>query len=224
MGFFFKLSLKHAKKILTQNRTDSENLKRTLGCDSIVIPNAHRISNAESHGDTILWVGRSAKVKCPEKFIALAQSLPEHKFTMICHRSPNDKTYDALVQKAAAVSNLQFIRSVPFSDIGRYFASSRVLVNTSDSEGFPNTFIQAGSLGVPVISLNADPDNFLKNNQCGLCCDGNMEQLKNAVISVFDDAVYHTLGRNIRRYILERHSIEKVIAQYKKLFTETICR
>ena len=42
---------------------------------------------------------------------------------------------------------------------------SKILINTSSFEGFPNTFVQAWANGVPVISLKVDPDNIIKKKK-----------------------------------------------------------
>ena len=63
--------------------------------------------------------------------------------------------------------NVTLERHVPLDEIESRFATSTVLINTSDSEGFPNTFLQAAKFATPILSLNVDPDGMLSRKGCG---------------------------------------------------------
>ncbi|MFB0525194.1 MAG: glycosyltransferase, partial [Phycisphaerae bacterium] len=177
-GRLYKWALRTAQQVFVQNKTDTENLQRTTKVTSVAIANAHRLVElAEGQRDTILWIGRSAKIKRPMLFIDLAEKMPDENFTMICHRATGDKKYNRLVARAKQVENLQFIKQVDFDKVRSYFQRAKVFVNTSDAEGFPNTFIQACEFGAPILSLNVNPDEFLDEYNCGICCNGDLERL-----------------------------------------------
>jgi glycosyltransferase involved in cell wall biosynthesis len=54
-------------------------------------------------------------------------------------------------------TNLSQVGFVPHAEVGAQFDGASVLVNTSESEGFPNTFLQAWSRGVPTLAF-FDPE------------------------------------------------------------------
>lgn len=221
LGRAFAWSLHKARAVFLQNSIDKDNIARTIGVSGMVIPNAHRMEESRSSDrSVILWVGRSAPIKRPELFIELAEKNPEHSFVMICQRATGDDNYDQLCSDAAEIENLEFHKQVPFADIDKFFSRAKVFVNTSDSEGFPNTFIQACKSATPILSLNVDPDGFLDKFSCGLSCNDQLDRLTQNLKFMLDEDRYIELGRNAGKYAWDNHDIEKVIEQYKTVFKQ----
>ena len=223
LGRSFAWSLRQAKIVFAQNTIDAENLSATIGIRSRVIPNGHRLSQLhQKQRDTILWAGRSAKIKKPGLFIDLAETIPDEKFTMICQRATGDEKYVQLVARAKQVENLEFIERVDFDEIEGYFQRAKVFVNTSVAEGFPNTFIQACKCGTAVLSLNVNPDGFLDKYKCGVCADGSWDKFINELKMLTEPGKAEEYGPNGRRYVEENHDIEKIVQQCKTIFIELI--
>ena len=214
LGTLYKLALKTAKLVFVQNLIDKKNLERTTRVTSTAIPNGHRlVQSGANERNTILWVGRSAKFKRPELFIELAEKFPDEKFTFVCQRAT-----EQLVAQAKQVKNLEFIERVPFDKIDSYFQHAKVFVNTSDAEGFPNTFIQASSSGTPILSLNVNPDGFLDKYNCGICCNNDFRCFADSLGFILAENKYIELGKKARRYVEQNHDIKKTAEKYKKLF------
>ena len=218
-GRAFARSLRSAKIVFAQNEDDSQKLKDTLGVDSIVIPNGHRIEDiTEARKETVLWVGRSADFKKPKLFLDLARRLSDEKFVMICQRATGDNNYQELAANAKQIENLTFIEQVPFGEIDLYFRDAKVLVNTSDSEGFANTFIQAAKYATAILSLNVNPDNFLEKYNCGICAKGDVGQMEESLMTMLEEDRYIDMGANGRKYVEECHDIAEIVQRYKDLF------
>ncbi len=232
LGKRFIASLRRAGAVFAQNSVDADNLKRIAGIESTVIPNGHRMppmqapgdvpGNAPGTRDSILWVGRSAGFKRPEKFLDLAAMMPDEKFVMVCQRATGDDDYDQLSSRAEAMPNVEFHRRVVFGRIDSFFRRARVLVNTSDSEGFANTFIQACKWATPILSLTVNPDNFLVKHSCGLCCRGDEKQLVDGLKSLLDGDKYAEIGRCCRQYACRNHDVTKIVEQYKDIFCRLV--
>ena len=115
----------------------------------------------------ILWVGRADRdCKRADRCVQLAHACPEVRFVAVMNRMAA-RDYDWLVHHAPR--NLRILESVPWERSERLFGDARAVINTSDSEGFPNTFLQAAKYGCPIISLTVDPDRVLTRHRCGFC-------------------------------------------------------
>jgi len=223
VGRLFAWSLRRANLVFAQNAIDAENLTRIMGISSHVIPNGHPLPPMQQQPrDTILWVGRDDPVKNPECFLDLAKTTPNERFVIVCQTFHNDQHYKNLVEQAGKIPNLQFIRHVPFNKIDTYFQQAKVFVNTSDSEGFPNTFIQACRSAVPILSLNVNPDGFLDEYGYGICCNGNFEHFTDSLDFMLAENRYIEMGKNARKYVQQNHDIKIIVEEYKKIFRQEI--
>ncbi|MBN2377766.1 MAG: glycosyltransferase family 4 protein [Sedimentisphaerales bacterium] len=224
LGKGFAWSLRQGSAVLAQNGDDAKLLAETTGVKSRVIPNGHRFPgrDAAQERELILWVGRTADFKKPELFIKLAKLFPLEKFVMICQEATGESGYGDLRRAADEVGNLEFLPRVEFHEVGGYFQRAKVLVNTSDSEGFPNTFIQACGCGAAILSLNVNPDDFLGRYDCGRCVGGDWELMVKTLGGMVQGGLAEELGRNGRRYAEENHDITKIVGQYKEIFRKLV--
>ena len=223
-AFFYKRAFKGASFVFTQNESDAVGIEKNFGIKAIVAANGHRIGESQRHkGDHILWVARSAAFKNPHLFLELAVSLPQYKFVMICPAAFGDKDYQSLRDTAAAIDNLEFVEGVGFFDIERYFSDARLFVNTSENEGFPNTFIQAAKAGVPIVSYKVNPDDFLNVYDCGRCARGDYVRLTVLVDQIAgNEQLNSTLGQNALKYVREHHNVEHIAGVYKNILGKIV--
>jgi glycosyltransferase involved in cell wall biosynthesis len=223
LGRAFAWGLRRADAVITQNTKDRNNLLDTLKISSTVISNGLPIPSADStQKEYILWAGRSEAVKGPRRFIELAKQFPDERFIMICPPATGDSEYENLKKQAAQICNLEFFGKVPFQKMEGYFQKAKILVNTSDSEGFPNTFVQAAAAGTAILSYAVNPDEFLTRHNCGLACRADMQRLKDGLAFLLENSRYIEIGRNGRKYAEQTHDITKIIEQYKEIFTTAI--
>jgi glycosyltransferase involved in cell wall biosynthesis len=224
LGRLFLRAIRRASHVIAQGESDRENLAALAGIKAEVIPNGQRMPQPTQKEDNgpILWVGRSDPVKRPDLFLALAKRISSESFVMICQRATGDADYDGLKKAASAIPNLVFVERVPFRQMDDHFRRARVFVNTSDSEGFPNAFIQACKNGTAILSLSVNPDEFLTKNHCGLSCGGDFERFVSALKGMLADGAYIGLGGNGRSYARERHDIGRIIEQYKEIFSKAV--
>jgi glycosyltransferase involved in cell wall biosynthesis len=223
-GRTYLWSLKQARRVFVQKASDVSNLFGTTGINAIIMPNGHHIAPLQGNQrDCVLWVGRSEKFKQPGLFVRLARENPSEQFVMICQQIKGDNDYQNLVSMAQQTPNLKFLKYVPFHEIDAYFLRAKVYVITSEAEGFPSTFVQAGKCSTPILSLHVNPDGFLDKYHCGICCNGDWTMLTNSLKALSEQSSrYIEMGKNARRYVEENHDIGKIIEVYKKYFIEAL--
>src|SRR5207237_4985351 len=74
--------------------------------------------------------------------------------------------YGEVRREAARRPNLVFHGRLSYHDASALYARARLLVNTSEVEGFPNSYLQAWINGVPVVSY-LDPGGVIARNGLG---------------------------------------------------------
>jgi glycosyltransferase involved in cell wall biosynthesis len=226
-GFKRKLldivEIKRADCVIAQSEFQKKVLNERFKVESVVIKNGLILPSAgyeKGAPVTVLWVGSISEAKSPELFIKLAKSLPKVRFEMVGGRSHPSHLYTEITEAAQELPNLKFHGFVPYHEVDGWFERAALLVNTSNIEGFPNTFIQAWAKYTPVVSLKVDPDNVIEDGKFGFC-SGTFEQLVSDVATLLEDEeLRKNMGENARLYVEREHDIRKNVEKYIRVFEE----
>jgi glycosyltransferase involved in cell wall biosynthesis len=96
-----------------------------------------------------------------------------------------------------------------------------VLVNTSPSEGVPNTFLQAWARGVPSVAW-VDIGARVNGRPLYPVVD-SVDAAAAEIERLFADAPYHArVATRCRAYFERNHSSREVIERYRRLFHELV--
>ena len=99
---------------------------------------------------------------------------------------------------------------------------AKVLVNTSDVEGFPNSYLQAWIRGVPVVTL-IDPDAVIEREGLGIAAR-SPDQTPDAIRHLLRDPdAWNAASDRCRMFMEQEHGEEKVLAAYLDTFDEVMC-
>ncbi|MCE9611249.1 MAG: glycosyltransferase family 4 protein [Chthoniobacter sp.] len=153
-----------------------------------LVPPAPEPAEASKDID-FLWVSSAQQLKRPDIFLDLAAALPQARCVMICPLKDDHALWESVRRRAAKIANLEFHPLVPYHEVQRFFHRARIFVNTSDFEGFPNTFLQAGMGRTALLSLRVDPDGMISRDGAGLCAGGSIGRLQEAAREMLGDAV-----------------------------------
>lgn len=218
--WLYEYGVQHVDKIVVQTPAQQQMCLDSFRRDSFLIPNIF-FDQAEGNGNFsghILWVGSIRQVKRPELFIELARALPDHQFVMVGGVFESDHDYyESVKQQASTVPNLAFKGFIPYSEVNKVFDGAALLVCTSEAEGFPNTFLQAWSRSIPVVSFfdtgyrpDGEPIEHLVDNA---------DQAKQAVRALLSsEETWSSAGERAKLHFNRTHSLEAVLGNYGTLF------
>lgn len=198
-----EFGLRNASHIVVQ----TENQKRLLDAnygrtDATVIRNFHpqpQTQAPKSERFRVTWVANLKPIKQPEVFLDLASRLRDAPitFSIVGGPSTNPRWQAEMDAQIAACPNVEYLGQLDQDAVNAELARSHLLVNTSKLEGFSNTFIQAWLQGVPVVSLNVNPDGLLDGDM-GYCADGSVDRLVALVADLSADTTrWQSLARNV---------------------------
>ncbi len=124
-------------------------------------------------------------------FVQLAMHMPEETFVMVGPPSPlNPENLPRFQKLAATIPNLCLVAGVPFERTEALFGEAKLFINTSQYEGFPNTFLQAAACGTPIVSWAVNPEGILDRYQMGYCADQEWAKFEQCVrLLCADDAL-----------------------------------
>ncbi len=161
-GRLFSFGLSGANAYIAQTK-DQERLLKKTGKHINIIENMYPIHTRPiAVGDRIAWIGRLTRVKRPDVFLRLAKAFPSLHFLMLGPVDTVDREYARNIQlQAQKIKNLQYIEKIPFQRTREIFDQVRLLINTSEYEGFPMTFVQAMCQAIPILTIGIDPDQVV---------------------------------------------------------------
>ncbi len=205
--------IKNANGIIVQTHQQANILKRHYGREpNCIVANFHptpELQLPKKKQLSIVWIANLKPLKQPRIFMELAKRLgnpPGIRFVMI-GRNSNWKWGHKLQTDISKTEHLEYIGEQPFDKVNEILSQAHILVNTSQYEGFPNTFIQAWMRKVPVVSLNVNPDNVLNTQGIGLACSGSFDKLiQNVQLLIENDQLRTSMGEKARSYALDHHS------------------
>ena len=215
--------LRRADAILVQSVWQAKTLAQNYGLPSRVAGMLvdHPLPTATRDID-VLWVSNIRRLKRPDRLLELAERLPHVKIHMVGGSLPGEESLYRHVKRAvAARTNVVFHDRLSYWDTNALYGRARVLVNTSDVEGFPNSYLQAWIRGVPVVTL-IDPDGVIERERLGMVASFS-DQIPGAIASLLDDpAAWKAVSDRCLSFMQREYGDDRVLAAYLETFEEVM--
>lgn len=215
----YALGLHSAEAILAQHEGQRVRLSRRLQGRTTCVPNLVRSfasapRDFESASIDAIWVAQIRPEKRLERFLDLAASAPDLSCSVVGGFDPTlpAAARAELEQRIQLLSNVTYWGPQPADVVMSLLARSKVLVNTSSGEGFPNSMLEAWSLGVPVVSLSVDPGGIIERQGIGFLSGSDLELCNDVRLLTHRASLNDQIGVRALAYVRGRHSLEAVCA------------
>lgn len=210
-GALFEYGVRHADVRFAMTDYQREQFEHArLDCGlyrNLILPRTAAISAPKDID--LLWVARCQPIKRPHLFLDLAERFPSARCTMICP-DEDRALWQSLQQRAQSAANVEFLKRVPYHEIQGYYDRAAIFVNTSEAEGFPNSFIQAAMGNSAIVSLAVDPDTVLARYGAGICADDDLPKFFDTTAQLLSDtALLQKYQGQAARFVTELHDNEK---------------
>jgi glycosyltransferase involved in cell wall biosynthesis len=214
----YEYGLRRADVILAQTGIQQRMIRQNYALDSdvavMMVESATRQADFQERDIDVLWVNNLRRFKRPDLMVELAQLLPEARLHMVGGRVPGfDDVHRQLLTGLPAVPQLKYHGAVPYHDVNDLYERARVFVNTSDTEGFPNSYLQAWIRGTPVVAF-FDPDGVIAREGLGVV-PRSLTDMRDAVQGYLGDpSLWLEASGRCRRYMQAHYDQDQILAPY----------
>lgn len=228
----FRYGLKNCDRVIVQTNEQKKMILDGWRLDSTVLPmpcpgpgekEFIQAKSPEKGDPRVVWVGRITKVKRLEYLLDVAEQLPKIQFDIAGKPDIDDNYSQWVLGRADSLANVTVHGKVPREKMPDLYRRASALCCTSIYEGFPNTFLEAWSHGLPIVSTY-DADSLIARLNLGIVGDAPAS-LAVALQRIFSHpAEWQIMSANARAHYLENYTVDSVMTRYEKLFLETIAR
>ncbi len=208
---------RHAADIVVQTQDQARMLaKHYQRTHYTLIPNFHPAPKeqiSKSKPVKVVWLANLKPLKQPEYFIQLARDLADEtdaRFIIIGAMQGSREWTQKLLEDMERLANIDYLGPQSQERVNQILATSHILVNTSQYEGFSNTFIQAWMRQMPVVSLSVNPDGVFDNHPVGFHAKTAENLTKTVKMLIDDDEKRATMGKAAARYAQQHHSLQNI--------------
>lgn len=227
----YRYGLRKAVRIIVQTLKQQNMLLQGFGLSSEVLPMPCSMlatndyspkQPPERENCRVLWIGRIDKEKRLELLLEVARKLPDVVFDIVGKPTHADDPYSRdVLDQARSLQNVVIHGMLPHSQMPSLYANASLLCCTSLYEGFPNTFIEAWSYGLAIVTT-FEPDGIISSKQLGVYAENAVELVKGISYLLQDHVLWQHIAANARKYYLDTHTVDQAMLRFEKFFESTM--
>jgi glycosyltransferase involved in cell wall biosynthesis len=211
----YKYIFKKADYILRQHKGQLVKAGMTSG-KVVLFPNIIDRSKLpvmnKSLENYFIYVGSLTMVKGADKLYKVVSSIDKSNMVMIVGQ-PNDRSSIPIFEQLKQLKNADVKGRMRQSETLQLMANAKALINTSEYEGFPNVFLEAWSVGVPVLSLKVNPGNVFDQYDLGVCFNDNLIRMKEYINA---NEVTAVSREKMLSYVMDFHDFDTAAERFLK--------
>jgi glycosyltransferase involved in cell wall biosynthesis len=160
---------------------------------------------------TIGWIARVTGVKNPLRALEIAKLFPDAQFLIAGGGDLLDQV------KAQAPKNTKVLG---WTDAAKLFATSDIILSTSENEGMPIALIEAQLASKPVVATNVGGvSEVVLNNKTGFVAKKNTQDLAKALENLINSKALRTAqGKAAKAHATKAFSVKKMISAHVSLY------
>ncbi|HKQ58284.1 MAG TPA: glycosyltransferase family 4 protein [Candidatus Eisenbacteria bacterium] len=216
---WYRRALAGARSIVVQTERQRTLLRTSFGREGIVLMNPVDIPDQPADpaaSRRVVWLATYKPSKRPEWFTRLAERHPELECVMggVVPTPPlSEYDYQAALAVAGRCRNLEVNGTIPHERVGEFLRGAGLFAHSSPAEGFPNTFLEAWSCGLPTVTC-FDPDGIIARERLGERQD-TFEGWEAAVLRWIDDPPSRAeAGSRARTYARRVHGSGEILDRF----------
>lgn len=220
----YALSLRGAHRVTVQSEEQAALMVANFGVVAPIVPNGIVVppyaERTRPPRWDVLWIASVKTAKRPDRLLEVAAALPHRRFAVAGGPGADLDYTDRMRERFAAAENIEDLGFCPPDRVGELYAQASVFLNTSAWEGFPNTFLYSWSRGLPVASIEIDPDEVLSHRGMGLI-DPDPAALAARIDALLEDqAAYAAMSRRCHAHVSANHSLNHTVDVFLGILPE----
>ena len=191
------------------------------------VDNNHHFSylaNKNNKEFTAITVSRISQEKRLEILFEAAKKLPQIKFIIIGGPSGavREEYYNQLKEESLLLKNLQMVGELSKPEVLQKLTEADIFVFTSKEEGCPNVLLEAMSVGLPIVAMQAIGVEEIVEENIG-CLAETLEDFIQILCDLQQDSI-NLQQKSIYSQQMARtkYSIEKMINNYMAVFEKVL--
>jgi Glycosyl transferases group 1 len=160
-----------------------------------------------------IYVGSLTIMKGADKLYDIIRSIERDNIIMVVGQ-PNDKASLPIFEQIRKLDNADVKGRINHNETLQLMANAKALINTSENEGFPNVFLEAWPMGVPVLSLKVNPGNIFDYKGLGICFKGDLSKMKNYINN---NEVNEVSAEKMLSYVKEFHDFNTAAERFARM-------
>jgi glycosyltransferase involved in cell wall biosynthesis len=224
----YRHGLQNCRHVIVQSERQQTMLRDGFALDStlLAMPSKGFLQATKRRRDAsdrspfhVLWVGRISSEKRPDWIVEVARQLPDVQFTIVGASNKETEYAKSVQDDAAQLKNVTMVGRVPFERMADFYPTTDLLCCTSVYEGFPNVFLEAWSVGVPVVSTY-DPDGIIERHRLGGYAS-SVDEIAGAVNELkINSEAWNNMSANSVQYFRERHEVDRAMTAFADYFRD----
>ena len=200
-----KANFRLVQHSLEQKALFDRNLESAI-FPNIILPIPLKTTTVAS--ECYVYVGSLNERKGLSDLLKLIGSCMSLKFKII--GQPQGNYAIGKVKILSNYVNVQYLGQLSRDKVLMEFSNAKGLLNFSKMEGFPNTFLEAWSFGIPVYSLWVDPGGIIRKFNLGNCFNGDLESMA----AYLKNNIPTFSSEKIKGYVNLNHSYEEAATRF----------